>query len=134
MKYTRPGLRNRNGQQPNGRDACRTVRRQGSLGLMKAVDCMSVLKALGEMNRLRIMRLLMSRELDVKTIAGRLGLTEYNVSKHLRILKEAGLLEMQKDGKQRLYGVVTDLKDKLAANGNVLELGCCTFRFDKFPK
>ena len=24
--------------------------------------------------------------------------------------------------------------DKLAANGNVLELGCCTFRFDKFPK
>ena len=101
---------------------------------MKAVDCMSVLKALGEMNRLRIMRLLMSRELDVNTIAERLGLTEYNVSKHLRILKEAGLLEMQKDGKQRLYGVVTHLKDKLAANGSVLELGCCTFRFDKFPK
>lgn len=101
---------------------------------MKDVDCMSVLKALGEMNRLRIMRLLMSRELDVNTIAERLGLTEYNVSKHLRILKEAGLLEMQKDGKQRLYGVVTHLKDKLAANGNVLELGCCTFRFDKFPK
>ena len=71
---------------------------------MKAVDCMSVLKALGEMNRLRIMRLLMSRELDVNTIAGRLELTEYNVSKHLRILKEAGLLEMHKDGKQRLYG------------------------------
>ena len=79
---------------------------------MKAVDCMLVLKALGEMNRLRIMRLLMSRELDVNTIAERLGLTEYNVSKHLRILKEAGLLEMQKDGKQRLYGVVTRLKDK----------------------
>ena len=129
-----PGLRNRNGQQPNGHDTCRTVSRQGSLGLMKAVDCMLVLKALGEMNRLRIMRLLMSRELDVNTIAERLELTEYNVSKHLRILKEAGLLEMQKDGKQRLYGIVTRLKDKLAANGNVLELGCCTFRFDKFPK
>ena len=55
----------------------------------KAVDCMLVLKALGEMNRLRIMRLLMSRELDVNTIAERLGLTEYNVSKHLRILSES---------------------------------------------
>jgi len=101
---------------------------------MKDVDCMSVLKALGEMNRLRIMRLLMRHELDVNTIAEKLKLTEYNVSKHLRILKEAGLLEMQKAGKQRLYGVVSHLKDKLAANCNVLELGCCTFRFDKLPK
>ena len=101
---------------------------------MKDVDCMSVLKALGEMNRLRIMRLLMKHEQDVNTIAERLGLSEYNVSKHLRILKEAGLLEMQKAGKQRLYGVVPRLKNKLAANGNVLELGCCTFRFDKLPK
>lgn len=77
---------------------------------MKAVDCMLVLKALGEMNRLRIMRLLMSRELDVNTIAERLGLTEYNVSKHLRILKEAGLLEMRKDGKQcgRRFGIPID--------------------------
>jgi len=101
---------------------------------MKGLECMSVLKALGEMNRLRIMRLLMRRELDVNTIAERLGLSEYNVSKHLRILKEAGLLEMEKTGKQRLYGVAPRLKDKLAANGNVLELDCCTFRFDKLPK
>jgi hypothetical protein len=29
---------------------------------------------------------------------------------------------------------VPDLKDQLAANSNVLELGCCTFRFDKLPR
>ena len=56
------------------------------------------------------------------------------MSKHLRILKEAGLLEMEKSGKQRLYGVVPSLKDELAANQNVLELDCCTFRFDKLPR
>ena len=95
---------------------------------------MAVLKALGEMNRLRIMRLLMQDSLGVNAIAGRLGLSEYNVSKHLRILKEAGLLEMEKSGKQRLYGVAAGLKDRLAANRNVLELGCCTFRFDKLPQ
>jgi hypothetical protein len=30
--------------------------------------------------------------------------------------------------------VIPSLKSQLAANKNVLELGCCTFRFDKLPK
>ena len=95
---------------------------------------MAVLKALGEMNRLRIMRLLLKEQLGVNAVAQRLKISEYNVSKHLRILKEAGLLEMEKSGKQRLYGIVPSLKDELAANKNVLELDCCTFRFDKLPR
>jgi DNA-binding transcriptional ArsR family regulator len=95
---------------------------------------MAVLKALGEMNRLRIMRLLLKDQLGVSGIAHRLRMSEYNVSEHLRILKEAGLLEMVKSGKQRLYGVASRLKDHLAVNRNVLELNCCTFRFDKLPR
>jgi DNA-binding transcriptional ArsR family regulator len=101
---------------------------------MKEADCMAVLKALGELNRLRIMRVLLREQLGVNAIAEELGISEYNVSKHLRILKEAGLLEMEKSGKQRLYGVAPRLKDQLAANRNVLELDCCTFRFDKLPE
>lgn len=95
---------------------------------------MAVLKALSEVNRLRIMRLLLNRQLGVNYISERLGISQYNVSKHLRTLREAGLVEMQKSGKQRLYGVIPSLKDHLAANRNVLELDCCTFRFDKLPK
>jgi DNA-binding transcriptional ArsR family regulator len=95
---------------------------------------MAVLKALGEMNRLRIMRLLLKEQLGVNAISRRLRISQYNVSKHLRILKEAGLLEMEKAGKLRLYAVAPSLKDQLAANQNVLELDCCTFRFDKLPK
>ena len=95
---------------------------------------MAVMKALGEINRLRIMRLVLKEQLGVSAIAHRLRISQYNVSKHLRILKEAGLLEMEKSGRQRLYGVAPGLKDKLAANQNVLELGCCTFRFDKLPR
>jgi len=95
---------------------------------------MAVLKALGEMNRLRIMRLLLKERLGVNAIAHRLRISEYNVSKHVRVLKEAGLVEMEKAGKQRLYGVAARLKDELAANRNVLELDCCTFRFDKLPR
>jgi DNA-binding transcriptional ArsR family regulator len=95
---------------------------------------MAVLKAFGEMNRLRIMRLLLKEQLGVNAIARRLRISEYNVSKHLRILKEAGLLEMEKSGRRRLYGVAPGLKDDLAANRHVLDLGCCTFRFDKLPR
>ena len=101
---------------------------------MIAIDCIAVMKALGEMNRLRIMRLLLKEQLGVNAISGRLKISQYNVSKHLRILKEAGLLERQKAGKLRLYAVAAALKDQLAANQNLLELDCCTFRFDKLPK
>jgi DNA-binding transcriptional ArsR family regulator len=101
---------------------------------MTGVNCMAVLKALSEMNRLRIMRLLLRDRLGVNAIAKRLRISEYNVSKHLRILKEAGLLDMEKSGKQRLYGVPPRIMDHLAANRNVLELDCCTFRFDKLPR
>lgn len=101
---------------------------------MPGAKCMEILKALSEMNRLRIMRLLLNERLSVKAIAQRLKMSEYNVSKHLRILKEAGLLEMEKSGKQRLYGIDSRLRDQLAANRNVLKLDCCTFYFDKLPK
>jgi DNA-binding transcriptional ArsR family regulator len=101
---------------------------------MSRIDCIVALKALGELNRLRIMRLLLQKQLGVNQISERLQMSQYNASKHLRILKEAGLVEMEKEGQQRLYAVVPRLKKQLAANKNVLELGCCTFRFDKLPK
>ena len=95
---------------------------------------MAVLKALSELNRLRIVRLLLQEQLGVNAIAERLDISQYNVSKSLRILKEAGLLEMEKSGKQRLYAVVPEFKNRLAKNKNILELDCCSFRFDKVPR
>ena len=43
-------------------------------------------------------------------------------------------METEKQWQQRLYRVADDLKSQVAANDNVLDLGCCTFRLDKFPK
>ena len=108
--------------------------RPGIISTMTGIDCITALKALGELNRMRMMRLLLKEQLGVNQISERLEISQYNVSKHLRILKEAGLVEMEKEGQQRLYSVVPGLKNQLAANKNVLELGCCTFRFDKLPK
>ena len=101
---------------------------------MKGLECISALKALGEETRLRLLRLLFTKPLGVNEISEKLGVSQYNVSKHLRIMREAGLLEVQKSGKMRLYSVVPALKDQISANSGVLDLGCCTFRLKKLPK
>ena len=101
---------------------------------MTGLDCIAALKALGEESRLRILRLLFNEQLGVNEISRRRRMSQYNVSKHLRIMREAGLLEVEKRGKQRLYTVAAKLKKQVAANNNILDLGCCTFRFDKLPK
>lgn len=98
------------------------------------IDCIAALKALGELNRVRIVRLLLKSQLSVNEVGEQLTLSQYNVSKHLKILREAGLLEVEQQGKQRLYTVTPALKTHLKSNANVLELGCCTFRFDRLPK
>jgi DNA-binding transcriptional ArsR family regulator len=98
------------------------------------LDCIAALKALGEETRLRMLRLLFKEQLSVNEIAERLKVSQYNVSKHLRIMREAGLLEIEKQGKHHFYVVPGALKSQVAANNNVLDLGCCTFRFDQLPK
>lgn len=92
------------------------------------------MKALGEESRLRIVRMLMKKQCSVNEIAEVLQMTQYNVSKHLKVLREAGLIEQEKSGQQRLYALATAFGEHLAENKNVLDLGCCQFDFAKLPK
>jgi DNA-binding transcriptional ArsR family regulator len=59
--------------------------------------------ALAEPNRFRIVELLRSGPRAVNEIGERLQLNQPQVSKHLRVLKEAGLVDMQPHAQQRLY-------------------------------
>ncbi len=95
------------------------------------IDCVPVLKALGDENRLRMMRLLIAQPLGVNELAERLKITQYNTSKHLRVLREANLVNVSKQGKRREYSVSADFLQQLERNHQVLDLGCCTFRFDR---
>lgn len=63
---------------------------------MKAL--LKTLKALADGNRLRILRLLLDRPLCVCELRAALGITQPSVSKHLRILEEAGLVEKKRQG------------------------------------
>ena len=59
--------------------------------------------ALAEPNRFRIVELLRSGPRPVADIGDRLRLNQPQVSKHLRVLKDAGLVDVQPRAQQRLY-------------------------------
>ena len=99
-----------------------------ALPVVHGNDCVVALRALGEDTRVRIIGLLIGEPLDVGQISRQLGVSPYNVSKHLRILREAGLLEVEKNGRTRLYALPDAIRGR-AAEGAVLDLGCCSFQF-----
>jgi DNA-binding transcriptional ArsR family regulator len=59
--------------------------------------------ALAEPNRFRIVELLRTGPRAVNDLVDRLQLNQPQVSKHLRVLKQAGLVEVQPRAQQRLY-------------------------------
>ena len=67
----------------------------------------SILKALGQPTRLQILELLKDGERCVCEIFPAISQEQANVSKHLSILKQAGILESRKDGLRILYRIKT---------------------------
>jgi DNA-binding transcriptional ArsR family regulator len=61
--------------------------------------------ALAEPNRLQIVQLLRRKPLAVGEIVDRLGLRQPQVSKHLRVLSDAGLVEVRPVAQQRIYAL-----------------------------
>lgn len=61
------------------------------------------LTALAEPNRLHIIELLRSKSRSVNEIVSTLQLNQPQVSKHLRVLADAGIVEMRPQAQQRIY-------------------------------
>jgi len=72
-------------------------------------ECLRVMKALSDGSRLKILKMLELRELCVCEIQALLALSQSTVSKHLKILEDAGLVDRRRDGQWVLY--------RLAARG-----------------
>lgn len=63
------------------------------------------LKAIGDPTRLRILHELESGEVCVSDLAARVGGSQANVSKHLGVLRQAGLVRCRRDGMNVCYQV-----------------------------
>ena len=66
---------------------------------------LAALQVLAEPRRLQILDLLRDGERPVGDLVERLGVSQPAVSKHLRVLKEAGLVEARRDAQRRLYRI-----------------------------
>jgi DNA-binding transcriptional ArsR family regulator len=65
----------------------------------------TALHAIAEPRRRAILRLVRDRELSAGEIAARFSVTRPAISQHLKVLREAGLVEERRDGTRRLFRV-----------------------------
>jgi DNA-binding transcriptional ArsR family regulator len=73
--------------------------------MARAATTSDVFNAIAEPQRREILVLLRGGERPVTELAQALRMTQPGASKHLRVLREVGLVRDRKAGKQRLYGL-----------------------------
>ena len=89
-------------------------------------------KALGEPTRLKIIRLLASnpeRRLCVGALAQKIGITQPAVSQHLKVLKNVGIVEPNREGFRVHYSINAETFTTFRKNLDEL----CKLAFEKFP-
>lgn len=71
--------------------------------MARAATTTDVFNALAEPRRREIVDALAAGERSVTELVEALGLAQPQASKHLRVLREVGAVEVREDGRQRLY-------------------------------
>jgi len=91
-------------------------------------SCASLLKLLADETRLAVVRKLIDGPKHVGQINETLQLEQSLLSHHLRILRDAGLVVSQRDGKAVLYSLSPEFQG--STRGEAINLGCCLISFD----
>ena len=81
-----------------------------------------VMKALSDPNRVRVLKLLQTGELCVCEIQNVLELAQSTVSKHMKILEDAGLVDRKRQGTWMFYSLA-DGSESVYAKNMLTELG-----------
>ena len=79
--------------------------------MARAATTADAFNAVAEPRRRQILDVLAGGELPVNEVVFQLGLSQPQVSKHLRVLREVGAVDVREDGRQRFYRL----------NGNALK-------------
>lgn len=91
------------------------------MNLEKAVekvpfDLAITMKALGDETRLKILRCIYKNIASTKDIAKEVNITEAGVSKHLKLMQQAGLLYKKRDGNYIKYYIEREIIDRIPMN------------------
>jgi len=98
---TTPSGHETNSRVTDGRPVVYPLTRIFSIEYIRGVE--SVFEIIAEPNRRAILSLLVASEQSVGEIERQLGMPQPTVSKHLRVLRDAGFVESTVDAQRRLY-------------------------------
>ena len=73
--------------------------------MARAATTSDAFNAIAEPQRRRILTLLSERERPVGDLARELGMSQPGASKHLRVLREVGLVRVREAGRERVYAL-----------------------------
>lgn len=94
------------------------------------VEWVASLKALADPVRLDLVRHLLEAPGTVDQLSTRLGYPEYTISRQLKILRQAGVIQSKKQGRHLLNAISPPFR-KSVGKKLVLDLGCCRFDFNR---
>ena len=98
--------------------------------MLNLAKCAGMLRALGDETRLRILESLLVREQCVTELVNQIQRGQPHVSHHLRILRDAGLVEGVRHGRRVCYRVAPDVQRAFKdTRSSTLEFGCCRVSF-----
>ena len=93
-----------------------------------ADNCATILKVLADDTRLGVVRQLMEGPQQVNEMNATLQLEQSLLSHHLRVLRDAGIVCSQRDGKAVLYRLSEEVVSGMKS-GDSINLGCCRLSF-----
>lgn len=96
---------------------------------MSTAECAGVLRAMGNETRLSILRCLFDQPRSVSEICAALDIEQYFASRHLAVLRNAGLVHHRRDGQRVIYTLHPNVRRTMADRQGAIELGCCQVTF-----
>jgi len=75
-------------------------------------DLLRILKAMADPTRLRLLAILDTEELSVNELVWIMGMGQSRISRHLAVLKDAGLLAQRREGTWSYYSIPSTVEDR----------------------
>lgn len=97
--------------------------------LSSKLECAEILRALANDTRLNVVQQLLAGPKHVGALNEELQVDKTLLSHHLKILRETGIIEAERDGKSVLCRLSPDIE--AAKRGAGIDLGCCQLLFDR---
>jgi DNA-binding transcriptional ArsR family regulator len=89
-------------------------------------DASRLFQAIGEKSRLKIIKLCIDHECSVDELLDKTGLEKTLLSKHLKVLRDADILQSRRNGRQASYKVNRKIRSTKALH--TINLHCCEIK------